>query len=58
MDKAGILEIADLFVCNKADYPGENELVRDRKDISGKRPGLETAATHGTGIPELLDALA
>ncbi|NRA57977.1 MAG: cobalamin B12-binding domain-containing protein [Phycisphaerales bacterium] len=58
MDKAGILEIADLFVCNKADHPGENELVRDLKDISGKRPVLETVATHGTGIPELLDALA
>ena len=37
MDKAGILEIADLFVCNKADHPGENELMRDLKDIAGKR---------------------
>ncbi|MEO1512407.1 MAG: cobalamin-dependent protein, partial [Planctomycetota bacterium] len=25
MDKAGILEIADVFVCNKADHPGEHE---------------------------------
>ena len=58
MDKAGILEIADLFVCNKADHPGENELVRDLKDIAGRRPILETVATHGKGIPELLDALA
>ena len=58
MDKAGILEIADLFVCNKADHPGENELVRDLKDIAGKRPILETVATHGKGIAELLDALA
>lgn len=57
MDKAGILEIADLFVCNKADHPGENELVRDLRDVAGKRPILETVATHGKGIAELLDAL-
>ncbi|MEM9065124.1 MAG: cobalamin-dependent protein [Planctomycetota bacterium] len=57
MDKAGILEIADLFVCNKADHPGENELVRDLKDIAGRRPVLETVATHAKGVPELLDTL-
>jgi len=57
MDKAGILEIADLFVCNKADHPGENELVRDLRDIAGKRPVHETVATRGQGIPELLDGL-
>jgi len=57
MDKAGILEIADLFVCNKADHPGENELVRDLRDVAGRRPILETVATHAKGIPELLDAL-
>lgn len=57
MDKAGILEIADLFVCNKADHPGENELVRDLRDVAGRRPVLETVATHGTGVPELLDTL-
>lgn len=57
MDKAGILEIADLFVCNKADHPGENELVRDLREIAGKRPILETIATHAKGVPELLDAL-
>ncbi len=57
MDKAGILEIADLFVCNKADHPGENELVRDLRDVAGRRPVLETVATHGAGVPELLDTL-
>jgi methylmalonyl-CoA mutase cobalamin-binding domain/chain len=57
MDKAGILEIADAFVCNKADHPGENELVRDLRDVAGRRPILETVATRGQGIPELLDAL-
>ncbi len=57
MDKAGILEIADLFVCNKADHPGEHELVRDLRDVAGRRPVLETVATKGQGINELLDAL-
>jgi len=57
MDKAGILEIADLFVCNKADHHGQNELMRDLRDIAGKRPVIETVATHSTGIPELYDAL-
>lgn len=57
MDKAGILEIADVFVCNKADHPGEHELVRDLRDIAGDRPVFETIATRAQGVPELLDAL-
>jgi methylmalonyl-CoA mutase cobalamin-binding domain/chain len=57
MDKAGILEIADLFVCNKADHPGEHELVRDLRDVAGRRPILETVATRGQGISELLEAV-
>jgi len=57
MDKAGILEIADLFVCNKADHPGEHELVRDLRDVAGQTPICETVATHGQGVPELLDRL-
>ncbi len=58
MDKAGILEIADLFVCNKADHPGENELVRDLRDVAGRRGIVETVATKGQGVPELLDLLS
>ncbi|MCC5785832.1 MAG: cobalamin-dependent protein [Phycisphaerales bacterium] len=57
MDKAGMLEIADIFVCNKADHPGEHELVRDLRDVSGKRKIVETIATHGQGVPELLDLI-
>jgi LAO/AO transport system ATPase len=57
MDKAGILEIADIFVCNKADHPGENELVRDLRDIAGRRPIHETVATKGQGVSDLLDAM-
>jgi methylmalonyl-CoA mutase cobalamin-binding domain/chain len=55
MDKAGILEIADMFVCNKADHPGQNELVKNLRDVAGRRPVIETVATMGTGVPELLD---
>ncbi|GAB4514717.1 MAG: hypothetical protein Tsb0013_19100 [Phycisphaerales bacterium] len=57
MDKAGILEIADLFVCNKADHQGQHELMRDLREIAGRRPVFETVATHNTGVPELYDAL-
>ncbi len=57
MDKAGILEIADIFVCNKADHPGQNELMRDLRDIAGRRPVIETVATQGQGIDTLYDAL-
>ena len=57
MDKAGILEIADVFVCNKADHPGQNELLRDLKEVAGRRPVFETVATHAKGVPELLDWL-
>ena len=57
MDKAGILEIADVFVCNKADHPGEDILVRDLREIAGKTPIFETVATHAQGIPELFDGV-
>ncbi|MFN9991834.1 MAG: cobalamin-dependent protein [Phycisphaerales bacterium] len=56
MDKAGILEIADLFVCNKADHPGQHELMRDLKEVAGRKPVIETIASRGQGIAELLKA--
>jgi putative protein kinase ArgK-like GTPase of G3E family len=46
-----------VFVCNKADHPGEHELVRDLRDVAGRRPIVETVATRAQGIPELLDRL-
>jgi LAO/AO transport system ATPase len=57
MDKAGILEIADIFVANKADHAGEAKLVRELLDIASGRPILETIATQGKGVVELLEAL-
>ena len=57
MDKAGILEIADTFVVNKADFEGEARLVRELLDISTGRPIYETIATRGQGITELVTHL-
>ena len=57
MDKAGLLEIADLFVANKADHAGEAKLVRELLDVASGRPILETIATQGKGIVELLNAI-
>jgi LAO/AO transport system kinase len=62
--KAGLLEIADLFVVNKADRPGAPETARDLEgmlDLAGelewRPPVLLTVATEGTGVAELWDAL-
>jgi LAO/AO transport system kinase len=57
MDKAGILEIADLFVANKADHAGESKLMRELLDIAAGRPIFETVATEGRGVVELLEHL-
>lgn len=58
MDKAGILEIADVFVCNKADHPGEHDVVRHLREIAGRRPVLETVATRSQGVRELMGELS
>jgi len=61
--KAGILEIADLIVVNKADLPQaaatEAALRSAASYGSGAAPQvLRTAATWGDGIVELADAIA
>jgi LAO/AO transport system kinase len=61
--KAGIMEIADIFVINKADQPGadrvEHELQAMLSLTEGPKPAIvRTVATEGTGIPELLEAVA
>ncbi len=62
--KAGLLEIADVLVVNKADRAGLHETVRDLAqmlELGGERPWtppvIETVATEGTGIDELFDAI-
>jgi LAO/AO transport system kinase len=64
-NKAGLLEVADIFVINKADRAGVRETRRDLEqmlDLGGEhewRPLiLETVATNGAGVAELWDAVA
>jgi len=59
--KAGVLEIADIFLVNKSDRPGAAEVVRDlrsmlamaRYERGWKPPIVSAAATSGSGIDEL-----
>ena len=64
--KAGVLEIGDLFVVNKADRDGAHVVVRELRNMVAlaqrtpedwKPPVLTTSAVDGVGIAELLDAL-
>ena len=57
MDKAGILEIADMFVVNKADHAGRDILVKELVDIALGRHIFETVATMGAGIDTLFEGL-
>lgn len=63
--KAGMMEIADVFCCNKADQPGLGELrshlsvlLRLLAHSDWRPPVVETVATTGQGLPELLEAVA
>jgi LAO/AO transport system kinase len=64
--KAGIMEIADVFIINKSDREGADRVEREiramqslamRKD-SWTPPIVKTVATDGRGIPELAAAIA
>ena len=52
--KAGVMEIADLFVINKADMPGVDALEHDL--AAWNRKTLRTVASEGQGIAEVIDA--
>jgi LAO/AO transport system kinase len=65
--KAGILEIADIFVVNKSDRPGAQEAIRDLRTMLAmtgygagdwKPPIVATTAATGEGIDELVGRLA
>lgn len=63
--KAGIIEIADILVVNKADHPGADVLVSQLRALlalspagSRRPPILKTVATKGEGFAELADAIA
>src|SRR5262249_31051826 len=52
--KAGIMEIADIFVVNKSDQPGAEQVAREAAEEH--KPVVKTVATEGAGIAELLEA--
>jgi LAO/AO transport system kinase len=63
--KAGLLEIADLYVVNKADNDGADDVLRDLRAmiaLSRRGPGawrpkvLKSTATQRMGIDEMTDA--
>ncbi len=64
-NKAGLMEIADVFVINKADRPGAAETRRDldamldlTAAVDGWRPPIvDVVATEGTGIAELWETV-
>jgi LAO/AO transport system kinase len=54
--KAGLLEVADIVVVNKADREGADQTVRDLR-AETKAPILKLVAAQGDGIPELVEAI-
>ena len=63
--KAGLLEVASIFVVNKADYEGADQaaaILRAMLSLAHSRDGwnppvLKTCATTGQGVPRLLEAI-
>jgi LAO/AO transport system kinase len=63
--KAGIMEIADIFVINKADHPGADRVEQEIQAVLtlGPRPDgwtppiIKTIATDGSGVDQLRDVL-
>lgn len=63
--KAGIMEIADIFVINKADREGADRVEREIRAMQSLAPRsdnwtppvVKTVASDGTGLPELVKAI-
>ncbi len=63
--KAGLMEIADIFVVNKSDRPGADLFVKDLRQMLAPAfsthyqevPVLKTVASQKGGIRELLDTI-
>jgi len=64
--KAGILEIGDVYVVNKADRDGADQVRRDlrsmialaeRSEGAWRPPVIKTVATEGLGAAEVVDAI-
>ena len=67
--KAGILEVADVFVVNKADRDGADQVVRDLRGMQGlggrhsepgawRAPIVKTVAARGEGVDDVRAAVA
>jgi LAO/AO transport system kinase len=67
--KAGILEVADVFVVNKADRDGADQVVRDLRGMQGlggrhsepgawRAPIVKTVASRGEGVDDVRVAVA
>src|SRR5690606_10545176 len=62
-EKAGIMEIADVFVVNKADLGGAGQVSStiagaiDDHSSGWVRPVLRTVALRGEGVAELVDTI-
>jgi LAO/AO transport system kinase len=64
MIKAGIMEIADVFVVNKADLPGAQKTVQEIRTMlnmgprqAWRTPIVQTVAASGDGLEEVLAAV-
>jgi LAO/AO transport system kinase len=62
--KAGVMEIPDVIVVNKADHPLTDSMVREIRGVLSlgpetdwKVPVLRTEATEGEGVDELAEAI-
>lgn len=63
--KAGLMEIADMFVVNKADRPGADQFVKNLRSMLAPAfsnhkeevPVLKTVASQAEGIHEVLEAM-
>ncbi|SDS32322.1 methylmalonyl Co-A mutase-associated GTPase MeaB [Jiangella sp. DSM 45060] len=65
--KAGILEVGDVFVVNKADRDGADQVVRDLRGMvrlaerapgDWRQPIVSTVAARGEGIDDVVEAIA
>ena len=61
--KAGILEVADIYVVNKADLPGADVVARSLQALahqtasSWTRPIIMTSSVSHEGVPDLAEAI-
>jgi LAO/AO transport system kinase len=55
--KAGLMEIADIFVVNKCDRPGADDFASNLRQMVGQVPVVKTVVTENKGISELMEKI-